>query len=464
MKKIFIIGMLAVCGEIASATGDKPLTLSHRQVTYTIVNAHDVSVRQCHDRSEEVFIPDSIYNAEDGITYRVIGIEPHAFSGCHQLEKISLPATIEYIGAEALEGTAFHRNKGNWDEEGRLWVGDALISVKNSSLSAFYAFPAGTRIIAAGVLGDNGKVRRLILPEGIHIIPEKAFVGCRKLRYIQIPHSVIKIGRDAFLGTTLYDSDVNWTNGILYADSCAVGRRSIPQDLTLRNGTRLMSDGLLQGNRTLRNIHLPEEMEQVSREAFADCKNLQFAFLPDGIKTIGEQAFRGCHNLQGGNLFPSSLQRIGAGAFYECASLDGVVTLPNQVEMIPAACFFRCESLKYIAFNPTCRYIGLGAFIGCTGLEELVLPEALQGMDTGAFSGCTSIQRTDLSKCQLTIIPSYAFSGCSQLREVVLPSVCARIGKESFSYCPNLTSIAKPDSISIHPEAFIGTPITVSEE
>lgn len=436
-------------------------TLTRQSLTYALLDGNIATLKQCHDRSGEVSVPDTVY--ADGIAYPVVGIEPRAFGGCRQLEQIALPTTLQYVGIDAFKETAFFRNRDNWDEEGCLWIDSILIGVRSSGLKAEYEVSERARMMAAGALGDNNKVRKLILPEGITRIPDRAFEGCRRLRKIDIPHSVVRIGRQAFHGTALYGSDVNWTNGILYGDSCAVASRTIPQDLVLRDGTRLMADGLLQGNRTLRSIFTGQAMEQIAEEAFADCRNLTTAELSDKITAIRERAFMGCYNLSEGLLFPTHLQYLGAGAFYECASLTHEIDLSEtQVEMIPAACFFRCEKLQGVTFGH-CRYIGRGAFMGCISLTKLKLPEELTGMDTGAFSGCTSLTQADLGICGLTTLPSFAFSGCTALVEVILPGVCQRINRECFSFCTNLTHLGGPDEIDTHPEAFLGCPLATEE-
>lgn len=438
------------------------LTLTRQSLTYELMSGQRAVLKQCHDKTDEVEVPDTVYS--DGVAYTIIGIAPRAFKGCRKLKQILLPTTIEYVGLDAFTETDFFRDRDNWDDEGCLWIDDILIGVKSGNLSTTYEVSPRARILAAGALGDNSKVRKLILPEGLRQLPDQAFAGCRKLRQIEIPHSVERIGRKVFQGTALYASDVNWTNGILYADSCAVDSRTIPQDLVLREGTRLMADGLLQDNRTLRSIDTGYAMERISEEAFADCRNLRWALLSDGMAEIGARAFMGCYNLSDGNLIPAHLHALGEGAFYECASLSGSIDLAETLlTEIPAGCFYRCEKLEEVTLG-LCQFIGRGAFMGCTSLTKVELSGNLSGMDTGAFSGCSSLERIDLGACSLEIIPSFAFSGCTALKEVILPEICVRINRESFSYCINLTHVSGPDEISIHPEAFVGSPISTEAE
>lgn len=463
MRQTLHILLTVLCCASICVAAPKGQTFSRQSLTYVLHEDHQASLYQCHDRSESVVVPDTL--VADGEQYLVVGIESHAFAGCSHLEQITLPESIQHIGEDAFNDTYYYRNKENWDNDGCLWIGNALIAVKSSSLKATYEIAPGTQLIAAGALGDNNKVKHLILPDGLKRIPDRAFSSCRKLRKIEIPLSVERIGRHSFSNTALYASDVNWTNGILYADSCAVDSRKVPQDLALRPATRILADGLLQGNRTLKSIDISEShsLQRIPEEAFADCRNLQTAILPENLQHIGARAFMGCHNLSGGNLFPTQLSSLGAGAFYECASISSV-DLPEGILMIPAACFYRCESLREIRFNSLCRYFGMGAFMGCTSLTEVRFPATLQGMDTGAFSGCTNLILVDMSQCELEAVPSYAFSGCTQLQNVILPSSCQRLGREAFSYCPALSKLHFNTTLSIHPEAFIATPVEIPEE
>ncbi len=84
-----------------------------------------------------------------------------------------------------------------------------------------------------------------------------------------------------------------------------------------------------KNNPSLEYAHLPEGIERIEYEAFAECPSLRTVTLPSTLKTIGNYGFHQCkiENLS----LPEGLETIGRCAI-SCVSGDG----PNGVVVIPS--------------------------------------------------------------------------------------------------------------------------------
>eukprot|EP00580_Thalassiosira_gravida_P001079 CAMPEP_0201603884 /NCGR_PEP_ID=MMETSP0492-20130828/4197_1 /ASSEMBLY_ACC=CAM_ASM_000837 /TAXON_ID=420259 /ORGANISM="Thalassiosira gravida, Strain GMp14c1" /LENGTH=359 /DNA_ID=CAMNT_0048067779 /DNA_START=263 /DNA_END=1338 /DNA_ORIENTATION=- len=169
------------------------------------------------------------------------------------------------------------------------------------------------------------------------------------------------------------------------------------------------------------------------KEVFAVCFSLKEVVLPEGLEEIGDGAFADCISLERINNFPSTLIKIGNHAFDGCRSLKEVTLLPllpdeaeaeteaeGRLEEIGQYAFANCKSLKRIHNNfPSALVnIGQGAFMGCRSLVEvMLLPEGLRNIGDCAFADCRLLERID---CRSTTI---------------------RIGKGAFADCVSLTDV-----------------------
>ena len=177
------------------------------------------------------------------------------------------------------------------------------------------------------------------------------------------------------------------------------------------NGLRVtaVSDGLFTGDENLREVVLPESIDEIGNDAFAGCVNLQSVTIPDSIRTIGDGAFSGCSSLTSADL-GGMLETLGARAFEGCTSLQSV------------------------EFGENLATVGEFAFDGCSSLVSAYLPNSVSSLGTGAFRNNTSLQYVNIPS-GISSIPRIAFQNCSSLRRVTIPSGISSIGESAFSCC-----------------------------
>lgn len=255
----------------------------------------------------------------------------------------------------------------------------------------------------------------------------------------------------------------------------------------------------------LRNVLLPDGLEELGTSAFYYCQNLEEIQLPAGLKTIGDQAFYHCDSLKAVDL-PEDLEALGYNAFLYCQSLaalradqknryytdvDGVLynaaqttlikfpqaknnlsafvlpetvteiadnacfankaltsaVLPAGIQSIGEGAFFSCDNLESVNLPDTLRSIGNNAFNYCRRLASVVLPETLETIGRYAFSGCDALTEINIPSNQ-TAIAGYAFMGCKNLTGVRLPEGIAGVGEWAFSDCENLVRVDFPTTLT----------------
>lgn len=181
-------------------------------------------------------------------------------------------------------------------------------------------------------------------------------------------------------------------------------------------------NGMFFENDELTEIIIPEGIEKIERDAFADCYNLKTLNLPSTLKWVEEDAFQACSNLHTvtyrgsvedwcyivfeglvecdelyieGQLvqnltIPSSVTRIGSGTFVGKGSLESVVIDDGVVE-IGTEAFGDCPNLKTVEIGKTVKVIEAFAFSDCRSLTEVFIPRSVKTIDYGAFSGSHNV-------------------------------------------------------------------------
>lgn len=137
-----------------------------------------------------------------------------------------------------------------------------------------YISPQGSNAI----LSKDGKTlilgcRSTILPEGVEVIEDNAFMGRYSKLFLRIPETVHTIGCGAF----------KYCN-------------------------------------TLFELEIPQSVQLIDSEAFSHCLNLKTVLLKTSVDAISSNAFSHCYNLTNVNL-PENGEKILNYAFSGCLNL-----------------------------------------------------------------------------------------------------------------------------------------------
>ncbi|MBQ7849140.1 MAG: leucine-rich repeat protein [Clostridia bacterium] len=353
----------------------------------------------------------------------VTKLESKAFRNCKVLEALSLPASLQELAEDALDGCSAlgeikvaEKNKVFRARENVLLRRDgALVRYPAALTAEEYVVPEDVKRICRGAFADAASLWRVVLPEGLARIEEGAFRGCSALERAEIPASVTTIGADAFRDcprAALYVD--HGTAAYLWAE--ANGVTAVTPDPYADYVTKEEHGcwGVAGYSGPDTELTIPQEIRGgtitvVEEDAFRGNERLTKVVIPEGVTTIKKNAFFGCRRLTSISL-PMSLRYIDAEALKDCPALTEIVVEEKHPHFMVwggvlftksivngsarCAVLIRCpEALpkrKYTVPKTT-KAIGAWAFSGCSHLTDLWLYEGVLNIHEGAFSGCEKL-------------------------------------------------------------------------
>ena len=170
---------------------------------------------------------------------------------------------------------------------------------------------------------------------------------------VTLPKTVEKLGDGCLYSPVLRQAELygEATPDVTGPFSCEIGCCKL-QKVTILPGTRRIADCLFEDLFGLREVSLPDTLEEIGDQSFCGCGNLKTIRFPEGLKSIGDSAFWDCDALEEITL-PASLESIGSEAFGDCGELRRVY-LPRDCQVAEDA-FDDCDpdlELIYLGEEP----------------------------------------------------------------------------------------------------------------
>lgn len=156
---------------------------------------------------------------------------------------------------------------------------------------------------------ENGKIKSVVISEGITSVGEFAFIYCNKLKSAILPTTLTTIKRNGFMP-------------------------HIDEYIVHQN---------LYG---LTEITIPANVTEIGKYAFSGTA-IQSVTIPESVTTVGEGAFGGCQNLE---TVRYSGKVIGDRMFVRCIKLKNF-TITKSTKEIVGNCFNYCENLTLITYE-----------------------------------------------------------------------------------------------------------------
>lgn len=417
-----------------------------------------INLERVEFKSSDVIIHDDAFkNCTTLHSIRMADGKDYELSGL-QYKEGSIPELVHKIQAQIL---------GNF-----LISGTVLMEYRGSEERV--VIPDGITVIGERAFAGNEAVDRVVLPDSVEIIEEGAFCDCLVMQTINFPVRLKKIGKSAF-------------------ENCVKLIRAIlPEELTE------IKPGTFNRCRLLNEVHLGNHMQKIGDLAFYGCSKLKEITLPHGLKTLGSMAFYQCSSLKeivlppsisylGSNVFTHSGVRSAvvccnpkvceSDVFSQCAKLKRL-TFQEGVRHIGDKFAFHCENLSFVNLPESVETIGKHAFEGSRYLRNLpedkivhhilldgscltgdvILKETICSIAGGAFYGNTEIRSITLPE-HLDFIGPYAFCGCTGLTRIVLPTGVTQLLQGVFSCCTALktviTAYSKGQIAAVLSDAFL---------
>lgn len=374
------------------------------------------------------------------------------------LQKVTLPSTLETIGSEAF---------ARCYEMARISVSpndrDGLVlpeSVKSIGTRAFCdccftcaEIPGTVQEISEGAFSTNRSLKSIKMGEGIRTIGKKAFAETG-LQEVEIPASV-----------TFFYTPGGGTNS--YLDNVFYGTPIKKVTIGGRNGITTVSQYMLinqSAGSSVDEIVLRPGVTEIGSYAFKGMDSLKMVTLPMTLKTIGVGAFQQCTGLiaaglnpytERGLILPERLTTLSSYAFAGCSSLVSA-EIPGTVSIVWDHAFYGSRSLSRVRMGEGVTSIGQNAFAN-TNIQEIEIPASVTGLvspnDSGAVFYGTPLKKITIGGpngiTQIgQILKSGTVSGTATLEEVILREGVTMICDYAFANQDSLKSVIFPDTLN----------------
>ena len=386
----------------------------------------------------------------------VVKIGMNAFSGCSQLESVTIPEGVKEIEEEDRDyGVYPHMAFDDCEnlteiivEEGNAWYSSQDGILYNESKTSLLHCPKGKRG-SITIPESVAKIGYLDEEYGSYM----PLNDCKKLTEIIVGE-----------GNAQYSSK----DGVLYDKSmatllcCPAGKQG---DITIPESVTAIATYTWRYKRELGPIY---SVKVLGYNALSNCPylskisvdsgNTEFSSLEGVLYNSDRTKLLCCPAGKKGSLvIPEGVRMIGdkgdSVSFYNCRELTSI-TIPESVMIVSAASFFGCSNLTEIVVDANSRYCSsldgilyknvlneyeesIVSLIFCpAGKQGIVtVPDNVAQIERGAFYGCSNLERINISKDVTDIaydeygnLEYTAFKGCSRLAEIV-------VDKENVNYC-----------------------------
>lgn len=420
----------------------------------------------CKEIESSAFVHTRVNNVVLPKTLKILS----GFPGCHSLNTISIPSSVEIINSSAF---FLDNNLKNviWetDEEGKA----SLILINQNAFhgcSSLIELPDISKLTSLNVLGeeafssctnlgkvgDSGKSNIIdyLKSSNIGEIGNNCFAGDTYLEGTIIGEvrnsiGIINLGTSVFLSTSVTKGANIPTNGVY--------------EITAYEYSGV-TNFVNEDNEEVTELIIPETVTSIGIGAFSGCTSVTKITIPSSVTTIGKEAFKSCKNLKElifensdqskltqiseymcaytnieEIIIPKNVVEINSSAFYSCKNLKNV-TLQEGINKIQAYAFWNCEKLVNIEFPDSLSYINHYAFANCYSLMSVTLPDTISYLGTGVFMNDTDLEEVIYSVSNSVIYPTQ-FQNCTSLKKITFKTNITQIRGGAFLDCTSLNSI-----------------------
>ena len=415
---------------------------------FIVTSNNKAKVGYTGTEGENLVIPETFVDPDDGLGYKVVGIEMGAFFGCSKLSSVTIPNTVTTIGDGAFQSCT------------GLTSIDIPEGVESIGVSTFQGCTALTEIEIPGSVTNIGK---------------KTFQGCTALTEIEIPEGVEIIGDSAFRNCNSLESVVI-PEGVTTIEGCAFQNCIKLTSIKLPNTITSIGNSVFYGCVELTSIKLPNKLTSIGTYTFDGCIRLESIEIYESVTSIKESAFIRCDalntvyytgteeqwnaiNIESGNeALTNAVRKYAQEYILTDSRVVGYTGEENEHLVIPAtlvnpftgdyckitkiedSLFQDCSNLASVTIEEGVETIGPRAFMNCYNLNKVVIPGSIKTIEFATFSCCRSLKEVIIPE-GIETIGNSAFNDCGSLTSVTIPNTVTTIGEGAFNSCYSLTTV-----------------------
>ena len=310
---------------------------------------------------------------------------------------------------------------------------EATDGVQTISCSISGNFRVTTTGSDVKVSNGSSCVGNAIIPNGSTSIEDEAFYNASGLNNVSIPHSVIRLGFNAFASSGL--REITIPDGIRTIEWYAFESATFIETFTVTSGNQYFSsdvNGVLfnkaktilwayPAGKVQDTYIIPSTVTTIGRYAF-NSSRISSIEIPASVVTVEGSAFSNSARLQTVTFAPlSQLTSIGGYAFYG-TELTSIV-FPASLTRLSDSLFRYNTRITTVSFatGSNLTSIGQETFYRATSLNSITLPNSLTSIGNSAFM--TTTLRGITIPSNVTIIDAYAFYDASALESITIPSL-----------------------------------------
>ncbi|MDE7438868.1 MAG: leucine-rich repeat domain-containing protein [Muribaculaceae bacterium] len=235
-------------------------------------------------------------------------------------------------------------------------------------------------------------LKKIILPDNVKTIGDYAFYYSIFLESINIPSSLMKIGKDGFYNCWVLNFD----------------------ELTLPEGFETLENGVFAFCRSLTaKVNLPATIKDIK----------SIAFYESSVSTVN---------------LPSNLQTLGGGAFFHTNLKE--IFIPDGCVFEGTQHFAYCSELERVHLPEGITNLPLGIFFYCSNLTDVNIPESVTEVNFQALGCCYSLSNLRLPNSFKKCLEG-SLCWMTSLEEIYFPASTETIGEESCIYWQNIKKI-----------------------
>lgn len=345
-------------------------------LSFRVISQVDVELIASNDSYKGVLavnIPARV--SFEGKSYRLNRIAPGAFQGCTTLRSITIPTTIETIGAHAFDGCT--------------------------------------------------SLKKIEIPYTVHSLGDYTFYNCTKLSSVTLPYSVQSIGKRSFAGCTSLKSLI--LNAVI-VDWFAFEGCTALEDIDLGPRVTELGVGAFKDCTKLSSFTIPESVREVDDSLFYNCASLKEITIGSNVDTVMVSAFEGCDALERFIVNPSNQQYSAVNGIlcdyghsilyaYPAGRDEEDLRLAiSPARHIGRHAFYRNKKIRTVKLSTNVKFIDEEAFAECPNLERFDMPFTLGIVRSKALRDCKNLQYVRF-RTMIDEIDDDVFLGCDNLTD-----------------------------------------------